>query len=125
MSTRRVGKQFEKRAQRFLESNRLQTLACNYTSRTGEIDLVMCDTQTLVFVEVRYRKNNWFGNAIESIDWQKQRRIIQTAQQFIADRQHQGAIRFDIVCFNGSDLKPQWLQNAFSPLDDPDDPDTS
>lgn len=115
-SKRQVGKQFEKLAQDFLENHRLQTIARNYTTRTGEIDLVMRDSQALVFVEVRYRKSSFFGTAAESIDQQKQNKIIQAAQQFIADHPYQGAIRFDIVCFNGSDPKPQWLQNAFAPL---------
>ena len=122
---RSIGQSFEKRARQFLEQRQLKTIACNYTKhvgvQVGEIDLIMRDGQTLVFVEVRYRKHPAYL-AIESVDWKKQKKIIQTAQHYIADNRYRGSVRFDVVCFDGSNAQAQWFKNAFAPEESNDGP---
>lgn len=86
----------------------------NYRSRFGEIDLIMRDGTTVVFVEVRLRRNAGFGGAAASIDARKQKRIISTAQQFLAGLAQVPPCRFDAVLFDdvqGRNI--QWLKNAF------------
>ena len=63
----RRGREAEAHARRFLEARGLKTLATNYRTRWGEIDLVMEQAGTLVFVEVRTRVNNSFGGAAASV----------------------------------------------------------
>jgi putative endonuclease len=104
----------EQRAERYLQSQGLGLIERNYRSRFGEIDLIMRDGTSLVFVEVRMRRNKDFGGAAASIDVRKQQRIIRTAHQYLADLAHTPPCRFDAILMDdakGDNL--QWLKNAF------------
>ncbi len=74
-------------------------------------------SNTLVFVEVRYRKDNKFSSAIETVDTHKQNKIIKTAKLFLQKHSEyqQSVCRFDVVGVE-SDLKyPEitWIKDAF------------
>ncbi len=105
------GAQAEQRAAQYLQRQGLKPVAQNYRSRFGEIDLVMQDGATLVFIEVRLRRNASFGGAAASIDAHKQRRIIRTAQQYLAGLAQTPPCRFDAVLIDGDGVR--WLRNAF------------
>ena len=108
------GAQTELWAAQHLQQQGLRPITQNYRGRFGEIDLIMQDGATLVFIEVRLRRNADFGGAAASIDVRKQQRIIRTAQQYLADLKHTPPCRFDVVLMD--DLqghKVQWLKNAF------------
>ncbi len=89
----------------------------NYRTRYGEIDLVMMDRQDLVFVEVRYRKNDLFGGAAQSVNLTKQLKIRRTAQTFLQKNPagEFNGCRFDVVavCGQPPDYKIDWVSNAF------------
>ena len=106
------GKYCEERALKYLKTCKLKLLARNYSSRHGEIDLIMQDKDTLVFVEVRYRKHDNYGGALESVDHYKQSRIAATAESYLQTHPWDGPCRFDIVAIQG-DAKPQWIVGAF------------
>lgn len=101
----------EQHAVRYLQQQGLKPVAQNYRSRFGEIDLIMQDGATLVFVEVRLRRSANFGGAAASIDARKQQRIIRTAQQYLTGLAHIPPCRFDAVLMDDSGV--QWLRNAF------------
>jgi len=101
----------EQQAAQHLQQQGLRPLAQNYRSRFGEIDLIMQDGATLVFVEVRLRRNSQFGGAAASIDTHKQRRIIRTAQQYLSGLKAVPPCRFDAVLLDNDGI--QWLKNAF------------
>jgi len=105
------GAQAEQQAAHYLRQQGLKPVAQNYRSRFGEIDLIMQDGATLVFVEVRLRRTANFGGAAASIDARKQRRLILTAQQYLAGLAHIPPCRFDAVLMDDNDV--QWLKNAF------------
>ena len=108
------GAQAEKRAEQYLQQQGLKLIVQNYRSRFGEIDLIMQDGATLVFIEVRLRRHAGFGGAAASIDVHKQQRIIRTAQQYLASLARTPPCRFDAVLME--DVKGdhvQWLKNAF------------
>jgi len=108
------GAQAEQWAAQYLLQHGLKPVAKNYRSRFGEIDLIMQDNETLVFIEVRLRRNADFGGAAASIDARKQQRIIGTAQQYLANLERTPPCRFDAVLMNdvlGNNV--QWLKNAF------------
>lgn len=114
MSTDNGGAQAEQWAVRYLQQQGLKPVAQNYRSRFGEIDLIMRDGATLVFVEVRLRRNAGFGGAAASIDARKQQRIIRTAQQYLAAAAHTPPCRFDAVLMDDAQgSNAQWLRNAF------------
>lgn len=54
-------------AKRYLKNQGLRFLEANFSFRVGEIDLIMYDLDTTVFVEVRYRKNSLYGSALATI----------------------------------------------------------
>jgi len=101
----------EQRAARYLQQQGLQLVKRNYRGRFGEIDLIMQDGATLVFVEVRLRRSAAFGGAAVSIDGRKQQRIIRTAQQYLAGLAHVPPCRFDAVLMDDGGV--EWLKNAF------------
>ena len=111
MSIGSQGAQAEQRAAQYLLQQGLKPVAQNYRSRFGEIDLIMQDGATLVFVEVRLRRSANFGGAAASIDVHKQRRLIRTAQQYLAGLAHIPPCRFDAVLMDDNGV--QWLKNAF------------
>jgi len=115
-----LGNRGEKLALKFLKKNTLRLQEKNYHCRYGEIDLVMWDKQCLVFVEVRYRKNDQFGGALESIDQHKQQKLRRSAQNYLiklknSKENNEPPCRFDVVCIRGNLNKPeyQWIKNAF------------
>lgn len=101
-------------ARRHLESAGLRFVAANMRVRGGEIDLIMREGEVWVFVEVRYRRNNAFGGAAESITPRKQRRLLLAAAVWLA-RQGKSLetspCRFDVLAFTGRQV--EWLINAF------------
>ena len=115
-TTANVGQTAENLAARFLEKHGLTVLTRNYRCRGGEIDLVCRTGKTLVFAEVRFRRNPDFGGAGASVTLTKQRRIILAAQHYLlANARHNCDCRFDCLLLNGMDENNiDWIPNAFS-----------
>ncbi len=90
----------------------MKLLHKNYRLRTGEIDLIMRDGAVIAFIEVRYRKTQYYGGAISSIDHRKQARIIRTAQHYLQYRAPDAQARFDVVAIEGNN-DIQWIKSAF------------
>jgi putative endonuclease len=92
----------------------LKLVTRNYRCPPGEIDLIMDERGTLVFVEVRYRRSSRHGSPAESVDARKRARITAAAQHYLLGRAHDGECRFDVVAVSGA-TPPQleWLRNAF------------
>lgn len=89
----------------------------NYTSPHGEIDLVMREGDTLVFVEVRMRADTRFGHPAETIDAAKQRRLRRTAESYLQCQfRSPPNCRFDVVTIVGDRRQPEtrWFRDAFS-----------
>ena len=110
-----IGKSKEKLACQYLEEKGFQLIEKNYYCRRGEIDLIMRDHDFLVFIEVRYRKNDHFGSALESINYHKQKRLIFTAKHYLQQTRTPLASRFDVVAISGNNdnLSINWIENAF------------
>lgn len=111
---RSQGSIYEQKARVYLETQGLKFIAANQTFKCGELDLVMTDGDTIVFVEVRQRKSNRFGSAVESIDYRKQQKWINVANIWLFTKRNQSLdtakCRFDVVAFEG-DNPPLWLPN--------------
>jgi len=113
LSTRELGRAAERHAERFLQAEGYNTLARNFTAKTGEIDLIMHSTDTLIFVEVRARRHSTHGTGADTVDFRKQRKIIQTAQLFLQRQQDPPweSYRFDVISI-GKDI--DWIPGAFT-----------
>ena len=111
---RSQGSLYEQKARAYLETQGLKFIAANQTFKCGELDLVMADGDTVVFVEVRQRKSNRFGSAVESIDYRKQQKWRNAANMWLFTKRKQSLdtakCRFDVVAFEG-DNPPLWLPN--------------
>lgn len=117
MDRRKIGTDAERAAETYLLQQGLTLLLRNAQCRLGEIDLVMRDGDTLVFIEVRKRRSRQYGGAAQSVDYHKQRKLILTAQ-FLLTRYPQWSnlpCRFDVIAFEaGSDQQtPLWYKDAF------------
>ena len=104
-----------------LQAHGLQLLARNAASRGGELDLVMRDGATVVFVEVRYRATRRFGGGAASVDAGKRRRLVHAARAFLAGHPQmaEAPCRFDVVDADGDPDAPTltWLRAAFDAAD--------
>lgn len=141
MDRRRRGAAVEAAARTYLLRAGLREVAANANYRVGELDLVMLDDgapdagvpdggwprgtgrggATLVFVEVRYRRDTRFGGGAGSVDFNKRRKLVRAAQLFLLTHREfaDAACRFDVVEADGDPDAPRlnWLRDAFR-LDD-------
>lgn len=111
----KAGAQAELTAAKYLQQQGLQLLQSNYRCRFGEIDLILKDRDTLVFVEVRLRSRSDFGGAAASIDARKQHKLILAAQHYLANVSPQPPCRFDALLLASAEGGEgiEWLKNAF------------
>lgn len=111
-----AGAKFEDLALQWLRAQGLKLLARNFADRFGEIDLIMTDAGTTVFVEVRARSVSVFGDGADSITAAKRRKIVRTAQGYLQanPKLARGACRFDVLALDAEGATPpQWLRDAF------------
>jgi putative endonuclease len=111
---------YERRTADWFGAQGLRLLARNYRCRGGELDLVLLEGSTLVFVEVRVRSNLRFAGAAASVDWRKQRRLRHAALLYL-QREWRGGTppcRFDLVVWepapDSGKLRPRWIRSAFA-----------
>ena len=115
LTTKQTGDAWEASARRWLEGNGLRFVAANVNERGGEIDLIMREGQTIVFVEVRYRRPAFYGGAAARVTRSKQHNLLQTARLWLA--RHNGSFdtvdcRFDVLAFTGNE--DEWIKDAFN-----------
>jgi putative endonuclease len=107
---RATGDGYEAIALAFLQTQGLTLIAKNWACRDGEIDLIMRDRTTLVFVEVRKRASQRFGGALQSIAGAKSQRLSSAVEQYLARLPQVPVCRVDAVSFEGDDT-PVWTKN--------------
>lgn len=110
-----TGRYYENRVLAFLKQQGLTFVERNARNRAGEIDLIMRNETGWIFIEVRYRKNCDYGDALLSVNWHKRRKLLAAAKYWLAQRQESfetSACRFDICAITGNQF--EWIQNAFN-----------
>jgi len=119
------GAQKEQQAADWLQAQGFQILEQNYRCKGGEIDIIALSPSspksqanhetTLVFFEIKYRKNSQYGHPSEFVTPQKQHRITQCAQLFLLKNStlNHLPMRFDVITFEGKQITPEWIKNAF------------
>ncbi len=115
--SRKSGTHWEKAAENFLRKQGLKLLQRNFSSRFGEIDLIMEDEKTVVFIEVKYRKSNRHGSGADAVTFHKQGRISRTAAWYLAKNPYraESVCRFDVVSIDPKkgDQGIAWIRGAF------------
>ena len=112
LSSIQRGQQYEELALRYLLDQGLVLIARNYRCRWGELDLLMEEQGTLIVVEVRFRKSDRYGGALESVTAKKQARVVAATKHYIMTHKINQPIRFDVLAITG-DSQLDWIKNAF------------
>ncbi len=118
----KIGNKAENLVLRYLQQQGLKLIQQNYLTKLGETDIIMLDKleYTLVFVEVRYRSNTDFGTAVDTVDLNKQTKLICNAKHFLQkNSQYDDFVcRFDVVGveFDLKYPKIEWIKNAFEAI---------
>ncbi len=112
------GQLTENFAEEYLSKQGLTLIERNFHSRQGEIDLIMLDGDTYVFIEVKYRKSKEFGGAIAAVSASKQKKIKQCVTFYLHQsrlNEYNTPCRVDVVALEGDITQPDvtWLKNAF------------
>ncbi len=114
MDKRAVGANYEEFVCQYLEGIGVQVIEKNYHIRQGEIDIIAKDGANLVFIEVKYRKNEKGGSPLEAVTFTKQKRICKTALHYMYSHGYsieETPIRFDVAGVVGSELS--YIKDAF------------
>jgi putative endonuclease len=107
-----AGAQAEELAAAFLAGQGLAIVGRNFRRRRGEIDIVARDGDTLVFVEVRLRRNTRFGGAAESITAAKKARLVAAAGLYLSRLPRTPPCRFDAVLLDALDpARIRWVRD--------------
>ncbi|MDN6179569.1 MAG: YraN family protein [Halomonas subglaciescola] len=114
-TARARGTAIEGIAARWLEEQGLTLLGRNQYAKGGELDLVMQDGETRVFVEVKHRETTRYGHPLETVTAQKQRRLVHAARVYLARQELVCPCRFDILAVTGTPptLTFEWVKAAF------------
>ncbi|MGB4812977.1 MAG: YraN family protein [Methylophilaceae bacterium] len=114
LSKNNAGLEAEQLAATYLLNHGLKLVTKNYHCLYGEIDLIMREAKTLIFIEVRLRSNGQFGSAAASITQQKQQKLLRTAQHYLQET-GDSLCRFDAILMDKADIQHiEWIRNAIS-----------
>lgn len=121
-----TGAKAETLAKQYLQKQGLEFIEQNYRSRRGEIDLIFKqNTNTIIFVEVKYRSSAQFGHAEEMVTIHKQKKIMKTALSYLQEKRLTESViaRFDVIAIepqtadttnkNETPFSIQWIKHAF------------
>lgn len=113
---KKVGDEGEEIALRYLLRQGYRLVRRNYRTRHGELDLILRDGDTLVFVEVKLRRGTGFGGPLEAVTGRKQAIIRAVAEQYLAEEQPDfDEVRFDVVGIRlgGASTRMEHVEGAF------------
>lgn len=114
---REIGRRYEQKAVDLLEQKGYQILKTNYQNRYGEIDIIACLDEILIFAEVKYRSTNQYGDPLEAVDRRKQNRICRSALYYCVQYLGSSEVRcrFDVIAIDGNE-NIRHLENAFESI---------
>jgi len=115
----KFGRAGERFAERILRDADLTIVEHRYRRQGGEIDLVALDGATLIFVEVKTRRQGPYGEAIQAVSFAQRRRLAATARRYLRETgQSWRPMRFDVVAITSDHtgkLSARWIRDAFRP----------
>jgi len=110
-----LGLKGEQLAADYLKKEGCIILFRNYKTPYGEVDIIVKDNDTVVFVEVKTRTNTSFGHPFEAVDFKKQERLKRIALFYIKSINRQPKVRFDIIsiCYEEGKYQIEHIKEAF------------
>ncbi len=117
MLTRDIGEKAELLTVKELKKLGYKIIERNFLKRCGEIDIIARDREYIVFVEVRFRKTKLYGSGAETVDFRKQKKLINTAWCYLMEHDAcDKPARFDVVSISGDpngEYEIEVIKNAF------------
>ncbi|MDR0820178.1 MAG: YraN family protein [Endomicrobium sp.] len=111
-NARDIGFEKEKAVVNYLKNFKYKILTTNFRTSFGEIDIIAKHNDTIVFIEVKYRKYPYSGTPQEAVTAKKQQKIINSAVVYIKQNNIKDNIRFDVASVN--DNKIEIINSAFT-----------
>ena len=113
ITSKNIGDKAEDVARNYLQQHGIKILESNFRCKAGEIDIIAVEAETLLFIEVKYRKNNTFGTPQEMVTTAKQRKIVTTAALYLQKHAKLAnkACRFDVISIQQNEIN--WIKAAF------------
>ncbi len=110
------GQEGEKRAVKFLKKKKYRIIETNFTTKSGEIDIIAEQDGVLVFIEVKSRSDNEFGHPLNAVTPGKQKKLVEVANRFRARNEVWDRVcRFDVVAVSGDPEEPKsWKVELFA-----------
>ncbi|MEI6858475.1 MAG: YraN family protein [Shewanella sp.] len=108
---RKYGQLGENQAKKYLKQQGLIFIEQNVRYKFGEIDLIMRQANTLIFVEVKYRTNSQFGGALHALGAKQIQRLRRAAEHYMQIKHLDVICRFDLIAIDSDQI--YWLKNAF------------
>lgn len=98
MNAKELGRWGEEKAAEFLHNKGINILQRNYRCPAGEMDIIACQDDTLIFVEVKTRRSLNFGLPAESVTFKKRKKCVKIAQYYMKEKGMKDlSCRFDVV----------------------------
>lgn len=113
MKNQITGSVCEQIAAQYLQQKGIIILVKNYRNGKNEIDLIGKSDNTLIFFEVKYRKNNDFGTPEQTVSKKQKSCIKRAANGYINGTKWMGEIRFDIIAMEGNNYHIEHFEDAF------------
>ena len=113
-----LGRKGEALAKTYLEQQGFEILDENWTYGKCEVDLIVYKDRRIVFVEVKTRSSNTYGEPEDFVDARKQKLLVEAADEYIYLMDHQGEVRFDIISIlfdRNAAYKLKHIEDAFWP----------
>ena len=112
MNKRKIGSDYEEKAVRYLENSGYIIVERNFYCKQGEIDIIAKNGEYLVFIEVKYRRDDKKGYPTEAVNYNKRNRIIKAAKYYLYKNGYmEQAVRFDVVSIMGDEI--ELIKDAF------------
>lgn len=113
INTRYTGSFYEDIAVDYLQNNGFKILSRNYKCHIGEIDIIALKDKILRFIEVKYRKDSQYGNAIDAVSARQQQRNMRAADRYLKENNLSDDIicSFDIIAIQGGQIN--YIFNAY------------
>jgi len=113
-TTKSIGDHGEEQARNYLKKHNVRIVESNFKCKAGEIDIIAMHHDSILFVEVKYRKQIGYGTPAEMVTRAKQKKIISTAQLYLQKHPELAnkACRFDVISIHQNDIN--WIQDAFN-----------
>jgi putative endonuclease len=113
---KQLGSWGEKEAEAYFANQGLAILGRNFRTRDGEIDLIVKDSEEIVFVEVKTRTSNEFGFPEEAVTEEKIEHLIEAAERYLEDHTEIHSWRIDVLAIIGDlgtkNLQFEWFKNV-------------